>query len=99
MSRGFLESIGHWSAKVLISLSREDASARGASDKTLLDQVGLYNIFNGTAFLANRRRQTIDTHWAAGKVFQHGGQQTAVHMIKAALVHLEHIQRPIGHFR
>ena len=75
-----------------IGVSRCDPTPRRPQDKTLLNQEGFQNVLDGTALLRDRRGQTIDTHWSAIKLFNHGEKQAPIKMIETLRINAQQIE-------
>src|SRR5690606_38724703 len=71
---------------------RGHPAARRALDVTLLDQVGLDHVLDGTAFLAHRRRQAVGADRTTVELLDDGQEQAAVHVVEAVAIDAEHVQ-------
>ena len=71
--------------------------ARSAQQKSLLNQIGLEYILNGTAFLADGGAETVYSHRTAVELLDNGEQQLAIHHIEALMIHIQQVQGTIGH--
>src|SRR5690554_3326593 len=91
-----LISVRPFNPEVDIGVVSDYPPTRGAHHEPLLDQVGLEYILDGVALFADRGRKTVDSHRATAELFDHRQQKATVHVIKAALIHIQHVQRQIG---
>ena len=83
-------------AEVQVGVARRDPAPRGSLHKALLNQEWFIDIFDGIAFLADRRGEAVDSNRAPVELFDHRHQQTAIHMIEAVDVHFEHVECTVG---
>ena len=70
-----------------------NSTARHPRDESLLHQIGFVNVANGIGFLADRRRQSLDPHWATVKLIDDRAQDGAVHLVEAAGIDLQQFER------
>lgn len=75
---------------------RRDSSPRRPVDKPIFDQIGLIDLLDRPGILADRRRQRIQSHRAAGKLFHDRRQKQTVGLIQTVLIHFQKIQRERG---
>ena len=72
------------------------ASAGRSHHVTLLNKIGLKHILNGVPLLADGCCQTVNADRSTTKLFDHGEEQAAIHVIESIVVNTEHIQRLTG---
>ena len=73
--------------------------ARGAHEVSLLDEVGLDDLFDGPPLLAQGGGQALGPHRPAVELLEEEPEELPVHHVEAVRVHLEHVQRAGRHFR
>src|SRR3546814_9304656 len=78
-----------------IRLVRRHASARGADQEALLDQVRLDHVLKRAALLAQRRGQRFDADRAAVEVLDDQVEQAPVQVVETFRIHLQHLHRGI----
>src|SRR6266446_8642464 len=69
------------------------AAARRPRDESLLQEIGFVNVTNGIGFLADRRCQGLDPHWATVKLIDDRAQDGAVHLVETAGIDLQEFER------
>src|SRR3984893_17290996 len=80
-------------AEVAVGARRCYAAARGACDKSFLQQVGLVDFADGIGLFAHRRGETLEHDRTAVQLVDDGGEDRAVHPVKAAGVDLQQLER------
>src|SRR5206468_8992727 len=78
-----------------VGSTRDHAPARGAHQKSLLDQERLGDILERAALVADRRRKTVDTDRAAVKALDDRREELAVQGVESLTVHLEQVERGV----
>src|SRR5690606_4259991 len=71
-------------------------SPRGPHKKSLLDQKGFIDLFQGLGTLRDRRGQGAYAHGSPLELVDQGGQYFVVHFIEAMGVHIEGLQPELG---
>ena len=71
------------------SMRRQQTPARRALQEALLDEVGLDDVLDGVARLGKRRGDRLDADRTTAEGFGNDGEIAPVHLVEAALVHLE----------
>src|SRR5438045_9110123 len=71
----------------------QHAAARGALQEALLQQIGLDDLFEDVALIAERRRHRLDADRAAAVMLGDRAQIAAVQRIEAAMIDFEALQR------
>src|SRR5579864_4249666 len=87
-----LPAIGR-DAEMLIRQLRSYAPSRGAVEKPYLHQEWLINLFDCVRLFSQDRSQGIHPNRAALILFDNRQQQSPIDLIKAVLVHFQHLQR------
>src|SRR6266550_5722157 len=67
----------------------QHAAARGALQEALLQQIGLDDLFEDVALIAERRRHRLDADSAAAVMLGDRAEVAAVHRIEAAMIDFE----------
>ena len=83
--------------QVGVGQGRGGPAARGAGQKAGLDQERLVHVLDGVPFLAHGNRQGLDPHWPTGELLNDRLQDPAIHLVEPPLVHVQPIQRIVGH--
>jgi len=73
------------------------SSAGSASQESELDQERLVHVLDGVFLLAHGHGQGLDPHRAAGELLDDGLQDPAIHLVESPLVHVQAVQRIMGH--
>ena len=76
---------------MFVGPGRGDTPAGRARQETLLDQVGLQDVFDGAPLLTQGRRQALHAHRASLEILDDDLEQTPVQPIKTPVIHLEHL--------
>ena len=73
-----------------------DASARGAVDESVHEEVRLVNVLDGAAVLAKGGGQGFDADRSAGKLIDDGHEVVSVVLVEAELIDVEDVERHVG---
>src|SRR3989442_14673218 len=73
-----------------------DTTPRRALEESLLDEIGLEDVFDRVAFFADGGCEVVDADRAAGELGEHRLQELAIHDVETGGVDVEHRQRGIG---
>src|SRR5262245_51453544 len=90
-------ALRHFQAEMLVSVAGGDAAARGAHDEALLDEIGLDDVLDGAALLAERRCQALDADRTAVELLDDRQQELAIHHVEAERVDIEHVECRLGY--
>src|SRR5690606_4302530 len=90
------EALRRRQAEVLESLRRQHPPARRALDEALLDEIGLDDLFDRVARLAQPRRDRLDADRPAAVVLGDVGQIPPVEHVEPALIDVEPEERLVG---
>src|SRR5690606_38191368 len=90
---------GRLQSEVQPGIARGDPAPCSAHHVSLLDEVGLEDVLDGAAFLAQRSGEALDTDRAAVELVDDRQQQAPVHRIEAAGVDLQQVHRLAGNLR
>ena len=74
------------------ALSR-DSSARGSRDKSFLQHVRLVDFLDSVGFLADRRRQALDSDWPAIELVDYRAENRSIHLVESRGVDFEQVER------
>ena len=84
-------------AKVPVRRYRRHPSARCSLQQPLLNQIGLDDILQRIALLADCGRQVINTDRTAGEFFDDSEQEFSIHDVQAQPIDLQHRERRVGY--
>src|SRR5207248_8003567 len=73
------------------------AAAGRSLEEALLKQVRLVHVLDGVGLLAHRHRQRGEPHRAALELLADRAEDVAVEAVEAGMVHLEQVERLLGH--
>ena len=80
---------------MLISAAGDAAPPGRAGQKAHLHEIRLVNVLQRDGLLVDGGRQRVKTHRPAAVVFNNAGQHTAIHRVKAEIVHLQRGKRRV----